>query len=302
MGIIDPKMEEEIGLAVEEIDRALPHLETGALGLTVEPTQAAADHLTAAAESLKATWNDILDRIAQYSQEAELIASQAMGIPHGMSKAMMEKIQALVLALLRLTKGMATTIQQEMLVRDYTVVAAAEPSAATMEGAAIAKEQQVAMDLLNTQVIPYNVLAPPYDESHAPLKKRDFISHLLIEDASARMEFSAKRTVSEEYEKALEDQTKALEFLEEAMAEMVLALQKLLGQFSPQALSAQDGMSMGIALRADPSGALHESWAWELPERQRTEIQQAFRGSFPERYAGLIQRYYRMIAEEEEME
>jgi hypothetical protein len=58
-------------------------------------------------------------------------------------------------------------------------------------------------------------------------------------------------------------------------------------------------MSIGIALRGDASGGLGVDWAWELPERQRTEIQQAFRGSFPERYADLIQQYYRMIAEEE---
>jgi len=299
LGIIDPKMEEETGLAVEEIGRGVPHLETGALGLAAEPTRAAAEHLTAAAESLKATWKDILARIAQYSQEAELVASQAMGIPHGMSKKAMKQIQALVLALLRVTKGMTTTIQQEMLVRDYTTVAAAEPSAATMDGEAIAAEQQGALDLLNTQVIPFNILAPPYDERHAPLKRRDFISHLLIEDASAHMELSEKRTAAGEYEKALENQTKALEFLEEAMAEMVLALQKLLGQFAPQAISAKDGMSMGVALRGDATGGLGAGWAWELPERQRTEIQQAFRGSFPERYADLIQEYYRMIAAEE---
>lgn len=298
VGILDPIAESRVTRAIGQIETAIPFLEEGSLPLAVEPTGLAADELAAAAKSLKDTWESILDRLAEYTLQAEGIPGTGFGVPHGASREYLEKIRRLVFALLRATRGMRIVMdRQEALLQ--TTVASVTPGAATMEPPALAAEQRSILGLLGAEVMPFNVLAPPYGAEKAPLKQVDFVSHLLIEDASNLLALSAVDLDAARPDEALPRQRKSLGFLEEALGEMVLALQRLLGQYAPLAMSMQDSTSAGIALRASPGAGIQAGWAWNLPPRQRTEVLQAFRGSFPERYADLIQLYFRNIAGED---
>lgn len=293
--VLSPKLDQMIRQGASAIEQAIPGMEQGPLADAVQPAAQAADELQAAADLLRSMWKDILQRLKQYTQEATPIVGGALGIPHGMSKKMLEFLQQLALMMLRATGALTEAIAQQNALLEQTRAAQADDALPPLE-----PQQADLVRFVSDEVVPFNV--PPTVLPAAIARKLDTqtsASREMLEDSMDRMRRSAQALTDRNRDEAVVRQEQAVELMTDALTEMILLLQHLLGQFSPPGMALGESLASGIAL--DPGGGVSRAggWTFGLPEERRERVHQAFRGNFPEHYAPAIKRYYQALTEEE---
>lgn len=292
LALLDPKIQAILRTASRSIEEAIPGMEQGPLGSSVEPAARAAAELEEAAEYLRSVWKEILDFIKGYTQELEPLVGGAMSLPHGMSKKQKDELERMVFSQMRATLSLVTAIERQ--------TALGETTAGALEGLPVAEvrqEQQSIREFVETEVLPYNINLGELPED---LQKKQRVNEMdapqLLSDAFERMDKAAEALEAGKRETLQRRQDEAAMFMGDALAVMTDVLARLLGQFSPPGLAPFSGAAMGMALDPSGGGIAEAGWDFELTDDMRETIRQAFRGEFPERYESAIKAYYESIA------
>ncbi|MGQ9651539.1 MAG: hypothetical protein ACUVXJ_15640 [Phycisphaerae bacterium] len=299
LALLDPQIDQLIRKATASIDKARTAMEQGPLSDAVEPARQAADELAAATEYLRKLWHDILARLKQYTQEAAAIEGAGGGIPHGMSKAQVEQIQKMVTMLLRATAALARVTDAQTAILDRTRSAATEPELPSLK-----PDQEALAGAINNDVVPFDVSASQLPRDMLPRGVAENVNPVgdLLKDAVDRIGKAAEALDKADRAEAAKRESESLQAMTTAMDLMIKALQKLLGQLAPSAITPSGPGAAGMAL--DPSGGGRQAsgWLFGLPSQQQESVRQAFREAFPRRYGRAIKLYYQSIAQEQESE
>ncbi|HPD29738.1 MAG TPA: hypothetical protein PLL20_07065 [Phycisphaerae bacterium] len=296
LALLDPQIDQLIRKATASIDKARPAMEQGPLSDAVEPARRAADELAAATEYLRKLWQDILSRLKQHTQEAAAIEGAGGGIPHGMSKAQVEQIQKMVTMLLRATAALARVADAQTAILDRTRLAASEPELPSLK-----PDQEALAGAINNDVVPFDVSASQLPRDMLPQGVAASVNPVgdLLKDAVDRIGKAADALSKPDRAEAVKRESESLQAMTTAMDLMIKALQKLLGQLAPSAITPSGPGAAGMAL--DPSGGGRQAggWLFGLPSQQQESVRQAFRETFPRRYDRAIKLYYQSIAREQ---
>lgn len=296
LALLDPQIDQLIRKATASIDKARPVMEQGPLSDAVEPAGQAADELAAATEYLRKLWKDILSRLKQYTQEAAAIEGAGGGIPHGMSKAQVEQIQQMVTMLLRATAALARAADAQTAILDRTQSAAGEPELVSLK-----PDQEALAGAIINDVVPFDVSASQLPRDMLPQGVAESVNPVgdLLKDAVDRIGKAGQALGKPDRAEAVKRESESLQAMTTAMDLMIRALQKLLGQLAPSAITPSGSGAAGMAL--DPSGGGRQAsgWLFGLPSQQQESVRQAFRETFPRRYDRAIKLYYQSIAQEQ---
>ncbi len=296
LALLDPQIDQLIRKVTASIDKARPAMEQGPLSDAVEPASRAAEELAAATEQLRKLWKDILSRLKQYTQEATAIEGAGGGVPHGMSKAQVEQIQRMVTMLLRATAALARVTDAQTDLLDRTKSAAGDS-----EVPALKPEQEALARAIDNDVAPYDVSASQLPKDALPQGIAEGVNPVgeLLKDAVDRIGKAATALGKPDRTEAIKREGESLEAMTTAMGLMIHALQRLLGQLAPSAITPSGAGAAGMAL--DPSGGGRQAggWLFNLPSQQQESVRQAFREAFPRRYDRAIKLYYQSIAQEQ---
>lgn len=297
LALLDPQIDQLIRKATASIDQARPAMQQGPLSDAVEPSARAAEELAAATEYLNKLWKSILERIKQYTQAAQAIEGAGGGVPHGMSKAQMEQLQKMVMMLLRATAALARVIDAQDNLLDRT-----ESIKADLDLPPLKPEEEALARIINDEVAPYDVSASALPRDLLPKGVAESVDPVrdLLKDAVDRIGKASAALARPDRLEAVKRETESLQAMTTAMDLMIKALQKLLGQLSPSAITPSGAGGAGMALDPSGGGRHANGWLFGLPSQQQESVRQAFRETFPRRYDRAIKLYYQSIAQEKE--
>lgn len=297
LALLDPQIDRLIRKATVLIDQARPAMEQGPLSAAVEPAARSAEELAAATEYVRALWKSILARLKQYTQQAQAIEGAGGGVPHGMSKEQVEQLQRMVMMLLRATAALTRAIESQTGLVERT-----EAAQAASDLPLLGPEQEGLARRINDEVLPYDVSASSLPRDLLPRGVAESVDPVgdLLKDALAGMGNASAALTRSEKNEAVKRQNESIEAMTAALDLMIKALQKLLGQLAPSAITPSGAGAAGMAL--DPAGGGRQAtgWLFGLPSQQQESVKQAFRETFPRRYDRAIKLYYQSIAQDKE--
>ncbi len=297
LALLDPQIDQLIRKATASIDKARPAMQQGPLSDAIEPSARAAEELAAATEYLDKLWKSILERIKQYTQAAQAMEGAGGGVPHGMSKAQMEQLQKMVMMLLRAMAALAKAADAQDNLLDRTESAKADSDLPPLK-----PEEEAVARIITDEVVPYDVSASALPRNLLPAGVAESVDPVgdLLKDAVDRIGKASAALAGPNRAEAVKRENESLQAMTTAMDLMIRALQKLLGQLAPSAITPTGSGGAGMAL--DPSGGGRQAggWLFGLPSQQQESVKQAFRETFPRRYDRAIKLYYQSIAREKE--
>jgi hypothetical protein len=295
---LDPRIDQLIRMATASIEEAMPGMEKGPLAKAVEPAARAAEQLQAAADYLDKLWKNILALLKKYTQEAQQPSGRGAGgaVPHGMSQEVMERLQKVIMVMLKATGALTRAIetQSSLIDRAKTVGHAQLPT--------LKPEEEGVAQLVAQEVIPFHDSLrelPRNMAAIADLEGGDSAVEFL-RDAVARAVMAAAALGKPDRTDALNKQKESLAAMTHSLDLMVKVLQRLLGQLAPSAVTPGGRGAAGVPM--DPTGSARRAtgWLFGLPSQKQESVRQAFLESFPRRYSQAIRDYYQVIAREKE--
>jgi len=297
LAILDPQIDRLIRKATSSIDQAMPGMDQGPLSGAVEPSALAAEQLADATDYLRKLWKNILARLKEYTQQTQLIAGAGGGVPHGMSAAQVKELQRLVMMLLRATAGLSRAIEAQTSLFERTQAVVADTDLP-----ALRPDQESIARLIADEVVPYDATAGQLPKDALPPGLAESVSPVrdLLKDATDGIGKAAAAMAKPDKDEAARRENESLEAMSTALSLMIKALQRLLGQLSPSAITPTGGGAAGMAL--DPAGGARGAggYIFALPSQQQESVRQSFSETFPRRYDRAIKLYYQSIAQDKE--
>ncbi len=305
VGVIDPNVDTAIRSGAESAKKSGDLLAVNNIPTAVGTTEQAAVELETAAKMLKARWEEIMDRLTEWTRQAEGIAATSMGIPHGFSKKRLEELRKVLLSLLRATGSLSQAIVMERGILNHTT--------ARSEGAGepafdiLAASQTSVIGFLSREVIPYeewimgSQVTGATAATTATGATKGATAHDLIVSASGAMKEAGEALQASNPPPAIVKEKQAVVEMEDALADMIYTIQNLLGQFAPQAMGPSTTIPRGRSMRPPDGEKGEKGWDWGLPPRELDKVTAVFRGGeFPDKYDREIKLYFNSIAGTEE--
>jgi tetratricopeptide (TPR) repeat protein len=299
--LLDPQIDQLIGKAALSIDQAMPGLEKGPLSDAVKPTAQAAEELEAAAGYVRKLWKDILAVLGDYLQNALASGGKGGGSapPKSLSPEQMERLQNLIMSLLRVTGALAKAIESENGLIERTQAASADAVLAPLK-----PEQEGIGKAINEGIPALQAEIRGLPKSMANISGTEFfdIAMQFLKDTSKCIGNAADALGRADKAEALKRENESLEAMTHALDQMVQALQRLLGQMTgpPGLTPSSGGHAAGMARKPDGGGQQVNGYLFRLTQQQQETVKRAFSDSFPRRYDRAIKLYYEAIAKEKE--